>query len=269
MEIVRATVLLYRQAFVKAAQSFLRCWIIAVAVVVFAALLFFAGFLAAPLGLLGGLLMGAVNALLVGATLSLVEDAVTGARRVRVQDVGDSFGRYFWDVIGVLFVLWVPMMVLERAAATPQGQMITSGVFLVLFIVLNPAPEVIYQVRHGNALDVIRESYEFVVENWIEWFLPFVVLAVPVLLAFMANPAGRVHWAGGLHFSELLFFPGTVLHSWLAYLGITGGLRTILVLVVTPALAVFLLLFRGHLFAGLHGTSRRQRVFQARSLDKE
>lgn len=270
MELVQATLLLYRTALIKAARSFVRCWMIAVAVVVFMVLLAFAGASVGRLGLLGGFLMGAANALLVGATLSLIEDAVVGARPVRFQDIWGSLGNYFWDVIGVLFILWVPMMLLERGmAANPRGPVITSLIFLVLFIVLNPAPEVIYQVRHGNALEIIRESYEFVVENWIEWFLPLVVLAFPLLVAFVENPSGHVTWAGGLSFAELLFFPWMVLNSWLSSLGVPADFRWILVLVVTPALAVFLLLFRGHLFAALHRTSRRQRMFQGRTGSEE
>ncbi len=268
MDLFRATLLLYRHALVKAARSFIRCWMIAVAVVVFMVLLIFAGASVGRLGLLGGFLMGAANALLVGATLSLIEDAVLNARPIRFQDIWGSFGKYFWDVIGVLFILWIPMMLLERGmAANPQGQVITSLIFLLLFIILNPAPEVIYQVRHGSSLDIIRESYEFVVENWIEWFLPLVVLAFPLLLAFLKNPTGHVAWTGGLSFAQLVFFPWMVLNSWLASLGVPADLRWILVLVVTPALAVFLLLFRGHLFAGLHGTSRRQRMFRLRTED--
>ncbi len=266
MDLVHATLLLYRHALIKAARSFARCWMIAVAVVIFLLFLVFAGASIGRLGLLGGFIMGAANALLVGATLSLVEDAVVGARPVRFQDIWKSFGHYFWDVIGVLFILWVPMMLLERGmGANPQGPIITSLIFLLLFIILNPAPEVIYQVRHGTALDIIRESYEFVVENWIEWFLPLMVLAFPLLGAFIRNPSGHVAWAGGLSFAELLFFPWMVLNSWLASLGVPADLRWMLVLVVTPAFAVYLLLFRGHLFASLHGTSRRQRMFQARS----
>lgn len=266
MDLFRATVLLYRHALIKAARSFVRCWMIAVAVVIFMVLLTLAGASVGRLGLLGGFLMGAANALLVGATLSLIEDAVLNVRPIRFQDIWASFGKYFWDVIGVLFILWVPMMLLERGmAANPQGPVITSLIFLLLFIILNPAPEVIYQVRHGSALDIIRESYEFVVENWIEWFLPLVVLAFPLLLAFVKNPTGHVIWAGGLSFAQLVFFPWMVLNSWLASLGVPADLRWILVLVVTPALAVFLLLFRGHLFAGLHGTSRRQRMFRLKS----
>jgi len=37
----------------------------------------------------------------------------------------------------------------------------------------------------------------------------------------------------------------------------------LLVLVLTPSAAVVMLIFRGHLFAALYGSSRRQRLFQS------
>ena len=48
-----------------------------VAVVGFGFLLVLAAQIASPLGMVGGFLLGAVNALLVGATLSLIEQSIT------------------------------------------------------------------------------------------------------------------------------------------------------------------------------------------------
>jgi len=45
------------------------------------------------LGMIGGLILGAVNALTIGATLSLTEEAIRGGRRLRWQDVPQSMGQ--------------------------------------------------------------------------------------------------------------------------------------------------------------------------------
>lgn len=143
--------------------------------------------LAGPLGVAGGFLLGAVNALLVGAVLSLIEQSISYGRTLTLQDVLDSFGRYFWDVIGVGFVLWLPLLALEMGTQTnPYGPFFSYAVLLLLFLLLNPAPEVIYQVHHDSPLDVMKTSYEFVLENWMEWFLPIAVLLLPIVL----SPAG-------------------------------------------------------------------------------
>ncbi|HSB44077.1 MAG TPA: hypothetical protein VLD60_03645, partial [Nitrospira sp.] len=100
---------LYRSALQKTWQSLLRGWMTIVAVIGFLFLLLLAQQLTAPLGLAGGFLLGAINALLVGATLSLIEQSISFARSLTFQDVLHSFGHYFWDVIGVGFVLWLPL----------------------------------------------------------------------------------------------------------------------------------------------------------------
>jgi len=266
VEIIQATLALYKQALLESVRSFARGWIIAVALVVFAVAMQIAGAVAGGLGILGGFLLGAVNALLVGAMLALIEIAVTMARPLALRDVGESLGRYFWEVISVGFVLWIPLMVLERGmAANPNGAVIGAMVFFLLFILLNPAPEVIYQVRPGSPLDVIRHSYEFVLENWIEWFLPLAIVVVPFGVSFFLRISARLGGGAGLQLYELMALPYELLVRVLIQAGVPGATISTLVLILTPIVTAFMMIFRGHLFAALNGSSRRNRLFQARS----
>lgn len=262
MSLLTETLCLYRDALKKTGQSFVRGWVVVVGVILFAAGMVFATSLAAPLGLVGGFILGAVNALLIGAMLSLIGDAVLTPRSLGFQDIWESFGRHFWDVMGVGFVLWIPLLVLERGLATnPNGAFFGAAIFLLLFILLNPTPEIIYQVRHGSPLDVFRESYEFVIENWIEWFLPLAIAIAPLGLSFFVAISGRMGRGAGLDFFQLLVFPFSLLTAWLGYFGVPSQAASVLVLLLTPPLAIGMMFFRGHLFAALHGTSRRQRRF--------
>ena len=265
--LLSATFLLYRQALRATWQSFTRCWITVLALVAFAFLFVGGARIAAPLGMVGGLLLGALNALLVGAILRLVEQSLSASRAIQFSDVIESFGHYFWDVIGVGFVLWLPTMVLDMGMqANPYGQYISSAFLLLVFILLNPAPEVIYQVRHDSPLEVFKTCYEFVVEHWIEWFLPFVILALPVvlsptgLLEFLSL-SGRGGRGAGLDFFQILLLPFTLVGGWLSSAGVHPDIQWVLLLMATPPVAILLLLFRGHLFALLQGTSRRQRIY--------
>jgi hypothetical protein len=268
--LLRATIRLYREVLTATARSFIRSWVLILALVLYAGVMVLAAGLVSPLGLLGGFVMGAVNALLIGATLRLVEDAVLGERRLSFRDVYAMLGAYFWDVIGVGFMLWVPVMVLEKGVETnPNGAFLISAVFLLAFILLNPAPEVIYQVRHDSPLDVLRESYDFVLENWIEWFLPWAAVIAPFGLSFFFGLSGRLGRGAGLDFFQILVLPFTLLNAWATYLlssvGLPPGSGTVFVLLLTPILGVAMLLFRGHLFAALRRTSRRQRLFREQS----
>ena len=266
MDIVWATFRLYQHAFQGAVRSFTQCWVLVLAVVLFAILMMGIMTVAVNLGFLGGFILGAANACIVGWTLSLIEQAVKGARRLGWQDVWGSAGQYFWDVITLGFIIWIPLQVLEMGMqANPYGPMLGSAVFLLLFILLNPIPEVIYQGRHGSPLDAIKESYDFVIENWIEWFLPLAVVLAPLGLTVFFSISSQGGRRAGLDFFQLLQLPFTVLSTWFQYLGVPSSFASVLVLVLTPIATVFVLFFRGHLFAALYGSSRRQRLFQARS----
>jgi hypothetical protein len=265
--VIAATLRLYVDAGRATVRSFARGWMSAVAVTIFAVLMVVTSQVAGGLGLLGGFLLGAVNALLIGATLSLIQQSILGSRVLTFQDIWDSFGQYFWDVIGVGFVLWLPLLVLEKGmAASPNGVLLSAAVLLLLFILLNPAPEVIYQVRHDSPLDVLRESYEFVIENWIEWFLPLAIIVAPFGLSFFFGLSSRLGRGAGLDFFQVLILPFTLIEAWLNYAGMTG-IATWLLFLLTPPVAVAMLMFRGHLFASLHGSSRRQRLYRERFAD--
>lgn len=272
VELVSATIHLYRQALHATGRSLARSWITVVALIVFAFLFVGATRIAAPLGLAGGFLLGAVNALLVGATLRLIERSLSAARTIQFTDVTESFGHYFWDVIGIGFVLWLPTMALDIGMqANPYGELFSSAFLLLLFILLNPAPEVIYQIRHDSPFDIFKISYDFVLEHWVEWFLPFAVLILPVVLSpsgpreffAISSRGGR---GAGLNFFQILSLPFTLVGGWLSSVGIYPDMQWILLLLLTPPVAIAILLFRGHLFALLHGSTRRQRLF-ARQLD--
>ena len=235
-------------------------------VIAFAVLMVIARGVVAPLGMIGGFLLGAANAFLIGATLSLTEQAVLGSRQLQWADIPRSAGQYFWEVISVGFLVWFPLLILQMALqANPYQSVLTTAVFFLVFVLLNPVPEIIYQGRHGSATEVLRESYEFVLENWIEWFLPVAILFAPFGFSFffqLSSQAGRL---GGLDFSQILSLPFNLLTNWLAYVGLSESLSSILILLFTPIMAVVTLIFRGHLFSALRGSSRRQRVFRSRA----
>jgi hypothetical protein len=261
---------LYLQALKRTGRSFQRGWITILAVIGFGALFLLAVQIVGPLGIAGGFILGAVNALLVGATLSLIEQSITHARTLAIRDVFESLGHYFWDVIGVGFVLWLPLVALDMTVQTnPYGPLLSYAVLLLLFLLLNPAPEVIYQTRHDSPLQVLKTCYDFVLENWIEWFTPWLLVLVPFLLSPVGLQAvfdlsRRMGSGAGLDFLQLLTLPVTILDGWVTYLGIDPSVSWLVTFLLTPPLAVAILLFRGHLFASLHGSSRRERAFTSR-----
>lgn len=271
VELLSATLQLYRQALQATWRSLMRSWMTVAALIGFALLFVGAARIVGSLGMIGGVLLGLVNALLVGATLRLIEQSLSTVRTIQFTDVTESFGHYFWDVIGVGFVLWLPMMALDMGTqANPYGGFLSSAVTLLLFILLNAAPEVIYQIRHDSPLDVFKASYEFVLEHWIEWFLPFALLALPIVVSPSGiqeffNLSTGIGRGAGLNFFQLLLLPFTLIGGWMSYVGLDPEAQWVLLLLLTPLVATTALLFRGHLFALLRSSTRRQRMFAHRT----
>lgn len=244
--------------------SFRRGWLVVLAVLGFFLGMLVATSLLAGLGLVGGLILGALNALSIGATLSLFEIAVLSSRPVTVRDIGESIGAYFWDVMGVGFVLWIPLMLLDQGMRTnPQGAFLSSAIFFLLFLLLNPAPEVLYQLRQGSPLEIFKSSYDFVLDNWVEWFLPLFVVVAPLGMTFFLQLSTKLGRSAGLNFLQLLTLPLSTLSAWLDQIGLSAEISATVVVVLTPPLTVLMFFFRGHLFHALQTSSRRQRLYRS------
>jgi hypothetical protein len=100
---------------------------------------------------------------------------------------------------------------------------------------LNPVPEFIYQTR-TTGLELLSASYNFIVENWLEWLLPNVVLTAAgyMLLRILQG--------------FIWVLPPLV--QWFIIAFVAGLFLT------------YFMTFRGFLFAELHGTTRRSRVYR-------
>jgi hypothetical protein len=153
-------------------------------------------------------------------------------QKVDLSDLKKSFVTYFWSLMGLFFVLWIVEIILGAVLGqNPNRAVILRGVDLIAFIVLNPAPEIIYLKGTRGGMDTISNCVKFIQENWIEWFIPNLL----------------VGFAGYLVFSRLELLPLPV---------------TIVLALVGGALFHVLMVFRGHLFQALDGSTHRQRMFK-------
>ncbi|MGC4116174.1 MAG: hypothetical protein QM765_16675 [Myxococcales bacterium] len=200
--------------------------------VVYAAALAPASALVAPLGILGGFVYALVVDALLASLLYVVSELVTGSR-VRIKELPQSVKHYFWPIMNVLFVLWIAGFVVRPLlAAVPNAGALMLGLWAVLFILLNAVPEILYRRGVYGGLAAIGESVAFVQAHWLVWLPPN--LAVGALLWF------------GLPLASSLPF-GFVLGPALA-----------------GAIVFATLVFRGHLFAAIDGTTARQRALRQR-----
>jgi hypothetical protein len=147
---------------------------------------------------------------------------------VSLKELKQSIGAYFWSVINLFFVLWIADLLLSPLLRSDAG--LALLVLLAKFIILNAAPEVIYVRGSYGGIETIKRSVSFLQQNWIEWYLPNLLMGGLLYAAdrFLAIP-------------ELVFA------------------------IVAGAFIHWAMIFRGHLFLALDGSSHRQRVFKYRN----
>ncbi len=207
----------------------MRNWPVLGSVFAYWAILRVAGYFAVHLGLAGGFLLSLMTAACLGSFLYLVEMMIR-TNWVTWEDFRRSFGMYLWDVVGVIFALWLFWQIfVPLLFQLPEGGTVVLCLNILILVLLNAVPELIY-LGHHSLLALLYESYRFIADNWIEWFPPNILLLL--ILGFLQQ-------------------------------GPAGGYVTTTLLTATTALFVyFAMIVRGLLFLELAGTTRRARIFR-------
>jgi hypothetical protein len=235
MEMLQMTLWMYGTSLKRAWDCVRRNLIVSLAPLAYSLVLSAAAMIALPLGFLGGFLLGLVSQACISSGLFLVKNMIDSGK-TDFNDFAHGFLVYIWELITIAFILWIPMKLVGLTLATvPNGALIYFCIQIALYILLNPVPEFIYQSR-TSGLELLSASYTFIVENWIEWLIPNIILAVA------GYELLRI-------FQSLLFGLPAFAQLFLNAFGL--GL-----------FLTYMMTFRGFLFAELHGTTRRSRIYR-------
>ncbi|HWP56836.1 MAG TPA: hypothetical protein VNL14_02995 [Candidatus Acidoferrales bacterium] len=235
MEVVKATLWIYRLALGRAGSIIRGNPAVLLAPLAYGVLLSAAGVLVLPLGLIGRMLFLLVADACMSSGLYLVENLLQRGK-TDLKDFVKGWGVYIWDIIQVSFILWVPLTIASQILYTvPNGLLMLLLLRILVYTIFNVVPELIYQARLG-ALEVLSASYSFVIENWLEWFIPNLLIGIGVYLAF----------------EPLLAFASL----WPA------ALQLFVVVTIGSAFLACFMVFRGVLFSMLQGSTRRSRVYK-------
>jgi hypothetical protein len=250
--LVTATLRLYQQAGKETWQKVQRGWWVGLLPLLYTPLFLLTAGFVLPLGMIGGFILGLILALCTSSYLYFLAGVVNG-NRVHPQELLESWRPYFFSVITILFFLTIVQYALAfLLPPVASGQALGVLINVVLLIILNPIPEIIYQGR-SEGLNMLQESVEFLRDSGVEWFLPFVALAAfsflffPLPILMMPLQIGR------------LAFPALGIGG--AFWASPGGLISA---VISAFLLFVLMVFRGLLFRALASGTRRQRVFRSR-----
>lgn len=189
----------------------------------------------------GGILIAIVQSAIISNYLYLIENIIL-YDRISIEDFKKGFKVYIWKVYGVLIVIWFANYgagIFLRPLLNIRVGFLSLWTLIILgaFIFLNSLPEIIYQ-KHYDVGESFRYSFEFIKENWIDWFVPNIIFTILLLILF-----------GGMNPINMLT-RGTNLAQLNIFSYIIGQL-----------LFSFIMIYRGLLFQVLSGTSRRKRMF--------
>jgi hypothetical protein len=235
MEQIKAIFWIYKTCLIRTVELVRGNLGIIFAPLAYGFLLSAAAMLLAPLGFIGGMILWVVRAACASSALYLIENVVR-MNKATLQDFMRGFSIYLSDILMIAFIFWIPMQLLAQVAfTTPNGPLLYLGVLILLYIIFNAVPELIYQGR-VSGLALLSASYQFIVENWIEWLLPNLLIGV-----------------AGYLLRNLIYQLVAPMPFFLQYFLLEAAFGLFL---------TFLMIFRGLLFAELNGTTRRSRVYR-------
>jgi hypothetical protein len=167
----------------------------------------------------------------------------------------------FSSVINTAFILFIGKFLVSLFAQAPGLEWIMVLVQFGLVIVFNALPEVLY-VQKYEGVAALQESLDFIKRNWIEWFLPLLLIAAPWILISTDMLLFLIAKMDELLPATIVFHITRVFSA--AYLNNLGVVGSFLSYFLALVLFVWFMLFRGFLFAGMVNGSRRQRAFRAK-----
>jgi hypothetical protein len=235
MEQIKAIFWIYKTCLIRTVELIRDNLGIIFAPIAYGLVLSAAAVLVAPLGIIGGIIIGLVLSACASSALYLIENVVRMGK-ASLQDFTRGFSVYLWEILTIAFIFWIPMRLLAQVAfTTPNGPLLYLAAQILLYVIFNAVPELIYQGR-VSGLALLSASYQFIVENWIEWLLPNLLVGVV-----------------GYLLRNLVYELVAPMPFFLQYFLVEAAFGLFL---------TFLMIFRGLLFSELNGTTRRSRVYR-------
>lgn len=206
-------------------------------IVGFGASLLMTYLLSGPVGIFSGIIIAILQSALISSYLFVLGNVIV-YNRFRWKDARYGLTNYLWKVYGIFFIFYISSMVLGLLANIigPMIYTIYWVLPLIILLLLNPLPEAIY-IKDRDPLDTIISTFGFMKENWLNWLIPNIVFMF-LIYSFTNN----------------IFSSGFLGRG-------SGGISWFIMLIATGIVISVGMLYRGHLFVLLDGSTRRKRQF--------
>ncbi len=248
----KASLMMYVRCSKEATQGLIKNWPLLIGSAVLVIVHQIAMGLLGQFGIVGGFILGIMQICFMTLYLGWMRDTLE-RDTLRLKSLFVFDAGLFFNVISVAFIISIFGWILQQLTLGMNAGVFLAAVNLVLVILLNSIPEVIY-IHRMESLNALQHAFQFTKDNWIEWFLPFLICLLPILTVSA--------WAIPIIISMLnpLFPPFAVV---LVFLYASPAYFYFLIPVIVIC-ANWYMLFRGHLFKELETGSRRRRIYNMR-----
>ncbi len=201
-------------------------------------------------GILGGIVSIIVTSALISSYLYLL-DTIIRRGYFDFQDFKDGFTPYLSKIWSILFIGYVAKLILDFAAPMFMALINPGALSLIVsfltFILFNPIPEATYQKFYGPG-ETIMYSIRFVKDNWIEWFIPNIILLV--IFYFISGQS-----------LSILRVVNNVFNYFISFTGAQVSPKGLLMYIAAQIWFSYFMIYRAYLFEILSTSSRRKRMF--------
>lgn len=252
MSILDDLILVNRSTFKKTFRLFQKNWIIIFTGFIYSvlniAILIVIGLLSRIplLGFFSGIISFIATSAMISNYFYLLNQIIKKGK-ITVQDFKDGFTVYLWKIYGILFIGWAASFLFSTIVEPVIYSMnlslavsINFIISLLVLILMNALPESIYQ-KFYSSWETIIYAFNFIRENWIEWFTPNVVLI------------GLFYLVTGDVIRNVLAISTGFIYNF--------SIRSIVLYVLGQVLFSFIMIYRGILFDVLSTSTRRKRAY--------
>ncbi|WP_432408690.1 hypothetical protein [Wukongibacter sp. M2B1] len=194
-------------------------------------------------GILGGIIISIFQSAIVSNYLYLIENIINYGR-FTIEDFKSGFTVYLWKTYSIFIffylVSWGKNLFLDPFISSfgIMGFYMQIAIIIAAFVMLNTIPEVIYQ-KHYERLDIITYSFDFIKENFLEWFIPNGLIFAIAYIVHIST-------------SKIIFLIG---------FNTSFIISNIIRAIIYQLILSYAMIYRGHLFKILSTSTRRKRMF--------
>lgn len=194
-----------------------------------------------PLSIISGFITFFIQSAIISNYLYLLFNIIN-YEKFNLNDFKKGFMYFLWKVYGVLFIFYLAQFLLSLL-----GNILGTGayilnlvIWLIAVVVFNPLPESIY-LKSYSPSETVMYTIEFMKENWLNWILP-----------------------NALFIGALFLITGSLLTGLFntgVSISMIFSIRVVIQYLVGQLIFSFMMIYRGHLYKLLSGSTRRKRMF--------